>query len=1085
MATLRERLIARRLARRKPSSSSSNSLPIFVRPSEVSKLSPSARQTAVVVSGSISSPTFKDTSGRSVTSSGGSSSRVAQAQADFRRTQELQRQAEIKKAEELRQAEMRNQKIKADILRKQLEKQRQIANKILIEKSNRLKEEKNRLIPFEKKPSNIQEAIKRETLKQQKVKPSGLYIPKTDKFGKTEAYYEGIKTQREIDIYAKNLLESLQKKIDEGVMNVSEATKKLNDSVSNKIKQINARLDKLYPEAKPQWKLTFTGRKRADSKNFIQRAFEKFKKLNTELNKITKRKDISIAKKNLFIERTIIKIFGKNVMNKISGKIKGKLTQEQIKKIKEFNSLSKKQKQIVLSSLPAEGVEKVLDYSAKGWEDLLFSKKTSKDKIGGLGLKRTKFSNAIPKAITISGNIAIYFIPTVGTALLVSDISKSGKIFFYPQNKVEQTINQSYNLYKKETKVGENERLLTKKEYTEFNGKLIADQMKRNALLTIGLDVAFLSAGKILSLFKKYGSKAFNSVSRLSPKYLKFKDKKIIIDLKSKKVKVKKLTIETGTIATLKKPLSQQIKQAGTKLEFITTAQANRLIKRISLGTRTIRKPLPGGIEQKLTPTTKKLLKRFDKGQLTNAEFVALNRRIRKEATKISPSFSHITLLERSLYLDPSGALRISRLALKETKSATASLKDFFRANYSINFRSNKPQIIIFRNIKVEAFPKTKIFKQIRLKLSKNIKLNDKEIDALVRFQTKISGKAKPVGSTIFGKGVEPEVTIAPGEIIKRIKRLGFTIIDGKRVSIVEAIIVKQSSKLRKLIMKLKVKGKLNKKEMSELKKRYKKESGKNYSSTVRKSKKELTRRVTKRKPKLRTTAATSRAISRAVRKKAKRIKTSRTRTKKRATRPKVKPRARAKVTPRPKPPRPRVPMPRPPTPRGTIRPKPRTPTTRVKTKPTTRIIRRRKKDSVKVKKIKGKQGWNVYVKHKGKFIKANKKPLSQINAQNRASYIVDHSTSTTGKIKPVGKRKKLGTIKPRESSARNKIKARNYRIVKGKRISIGKTFIEKKGRPRINTRGEVRGLTAARLVKQLNKPSKKKKKIVRRKKKK
>ena len=115
-------------------------------------------------------------------------------------------------------------------------------------------------------------------------------------------------------------------------------------------------------------------------------------------------------------------------------------------------------------------------------------------------------------------------------------------------------------------------------------------------------------------------------------------------------------------------------------------------------------------------------------------------------------------------------------------------------------------------------------------------------------------------------------------------------------------------------------------------------------------------------------------------------------------------------------------------------------------------------------------EGYNVYVKVHGKFIKANTKPLSKTNAKDRRAYIIDHSTAATSKMIPIKKVKRLGSIKPKEFEARRKVKARNYRIVKGKKVPLLNTIIERRGKPRINTRGEKRGLSAARLIKKLNK---------------
>jgi len=65
---------------------------------------------------------------------------------------------------------------------------------------------------------------------------------------------------------------------------------------------------------------------------------------------------------------------------------------------------------------------------------------------------------------------------------------------------------------------------------------------------------------------------------------------------------------------------------------------------------------------------------------------------------------SNITLLERSLYLDPASGLRISRLGIK--KSATATLKDILKGNFRLWEKAGKPQVLIFERLRVGKIPK-------------------------------------------------------------------------------------------------------------------------------------------------------------------------------------------------------------------------------------------------------------------------------------------------------------------------------------------------------------------------------------------
>jgi len=107
------------------------------------------------------------------------------------------------------------------------------------------------------------------------------------------------------------------------------------------------------------------------------------------------------------------------------------------------------------------------------------------------------------------------------------------------------------------------------------------------------------------------------------------------------------------------------------------------------------------------------------------------------------------------------------------------------------------------------------------------------------------------------------------------------------------------------------------------------------------------------------------------------------------------------------------------------------------------------------------------YVKEGGKFIKVSRKPMELQDALARGSLAVDQSTANTFQLKASKQKKNLE--KPKQSNyflaTRNKY--RDYRIEKGKRIQLKNKFIEKKGISRIDTVGEKRQLSAARLAKQ------------------
>lgn len=260
---------------------------------------------------------------------------------------------------------------------------------------------------------------------------------------------------------------------------------------------------------------------------------------------------------------------------------------------------------------------------------------------------------------------------------------------------------------------------------------------------------------------------------------------------------LKKQTVKTGA-----KTLSQQARIAGETITAVNAAadQLTSWIKRKQI----IRKPIPG--ESDFPANVKNILKKFDEGtKLSKKDFAFVNKWMKKN---VAPN---ITLLERSLYADPASGLRISRLGIQKVRKAT--IKDILRGNFKL--LGNKPQVLIFQNVKVAKFPKS--LKSIETKLKAGKKLTEAETNKLIAWQVKTgSGKFKPVGSTIYKGGIELEVTLAPGEFIKRIKQVGFTFIDGKKVSFVTASVWKPPKTILASIKKAKT-GKLSSKQISKL----------------------------------------------------------------------------------------------------------------------------------------------------------------------------------------------------------------------------------------------------------------------------
>ena len=112
--------------------------------------------------------------------------------------------------------------------------------------------------------------------------------------------------------------------------------------------------------------------------------------------------------------------------------------------------------------------------------------------------------------------------------------------------------------------------------------------------------------------------------------------------------------------------------------------------------------------------------------------------------------------------------------------------------------------------------------------------------------------------------------------------------------------------------------------------------------------------------------------------------------------------------------------------------------------------------------------GYNVYGKSRRRFIKLNIKPLRKQDALSRGKYAIDHTTSKTLKIQPIGKVRNFGSIKNFEKGYNKNegYKFRTNRIKRGRRIPLRNTYIEKR-KYGIDTRGEKRQLSLARFIRQ------------------
>jgi len=229
--------------------------------------------------------------------------------------------------------------------------------------------------------------------------------------------------------------------------------------------------------------------------------------------------------------------------------------------------------------------------------------------------------------------------------------------------------------------------------------------------------------------------------------------------LKPTKIKLAK------PISKITEPLAKQVKLAGKEVTAVTAARdvfGKVLRKKVK-----IKKPLP-------TPKAPKL--------------------------------------ERALFADPRGRLRISRLGLEPQKKA--KLLDVLAGD--VTFKKVRPQALLFEKVKVAKFPKA--LKGIERKLKAGKILTPAEELKLTSFQLKPTGEFKPIGFLTK----EPEIVLAPGEIIRKKGVPAVTLIKRKRVPIISTEIITPTKATRQLLEARK----LTPKQLSTLTKRLTKETG-------------------------------------------------------------------------------------------------------------------------------------------------------------------------------------------------------------------------------------------------------------------
>ncbi len=167
---------------------------------------------------------------------------------------------------------------------------------------------------------------------------------------------------------------------------------------------------------------------------------------------------------------------------------------------------------------------------------------------------------------------------------------------------------------------------------------------------------------------------------------------------------------------------------------------------------------------------------------------------------------------------------------------------------------------------------------------------------------------------------------------------------------------------------------------------------------------------------------------------------------------------------PTPRPPTPRPPTPRPPTPRP---PSPKPPTPRPPERKRNKKIRDGVKRLMKPIRIPKGPGYLPMFKESqtSKKFKSFTKPIKNPNvARNFSRHMVDNSIAATYKLKIV---KNPKSFSKRSAPMTDPRKFRNYKVVKGKAVRLkSMAEIERKER-RLDTRGEVKQIQIAKLMKQ------------------
>lgn len=488
--------------------------------------------------------------------------------------------------------------------------------------------------------------------------------------------------------------------------------------------------------------------------------------------------------------------------------------------------------------------------------------------------------------------------------------------------------------------------------------------------------------------------------------------------------------------------VAKQIGRAGGTSRVATSSQANKLVGLIK-GGKIVRKPLgttKAGkkIEDVLSTAGKRRLVRFDKGNISPRDLVSLDREVKIKGGK--------GILERSFFADPAGRVRPSRLGVEKEKP----LSLYESISEDITFRKSKPQVLVFKDAQIEKLPRS--LQGIKNKLRAGKPLTNLESAKLVQFQLKRSGKFKPLGFV----SKESEITLAPGELIRRKRVLGSINVRGRRVPIVKVEVYRPKANTKKLITKLRNK-KITKKEIAQLNRRLKKETGLDYKLSS--SSRSGGRYVSLKKSAAKAIISSSPRLNKSSRKGGR----SSPRTRSGGSSGRSSPRTRKSGSSK-------SPIRRSPKSGSSYGSSGRSP---LRTGKSGRSIILTKPKGYSPR-ILPRQVNTYYVVHKvgGQYRKLYPKPLTATDARDFAVYAIDNKLSKTAFLVPLGKASRVVSV-PKAIQGyygRNSRKVRPYRIRFGKKRQLVNGYIEKRPYFR-DTPGENRALRLAKLRAKKSKP--------------